>query len=256
MAAAAHSQVETIPLSVPGVLAVRTRSEAPYFGLKEVFSICRFESGRSEFWAHGRVWPGRPGSVVIHQPGDVHRDVSRDGPVTYQMIKLPPELVERVIGKVRVYSCLAVDDARGAVFRRLHDAAAANADRFELECALGEAIGALDAAAEHRYEHTRPVRRALALLRERMSEVLTLDELADYADLDKFHLCRAFRAQVGMPPHAYLTRLRILHAKKLLAAGARPKDIAAQVGLYDQSQLNRHFRRITGMTPGQFARAL
>ncbi|MFO0577973.1 MAG: AraC family transcriptional regulator [Polyangia bacterium] len=256
MHAAPHAPVEPIPLSVPGLRAVRSRSEAPYFGLKEVFSICRFESGRSEFWTHGRVWPGRPGSVVIHQPGDVHRDVSRDGPITYQVIALPPAVVEPAVEKVRVFSCLAADDPRGAVFQRLHDAVAARADRLALECALAEAIGALDAVAERRCEHTRPVRRALALLRERLSEAVTLDELAAYAGLDKFHLCRAFRAQVGLPPHAYLTRLRILHAKRLLSAGTPPRDVAAQVGLYDQSQLNRHFRRITGMTPGQFARSV
>jgi AraC-like DNA-binding protein len=34
----------------------------------------------------------------------------------------------------------------------------------------------------------------------------------------------------------------------------KPGDIAQQVGLYDQSQLNRHFRRIVGTTPGQYAR--
>lgn len=259
MAAVPHAHVEPIPLSIPGIRAVRSRSEAPYFGLKEVFSICRFESGRSEFWTHGRVWPGRPGSVVIHQPGDVHRDVSRDGPITYQVIALPPEAVEGVVEKVRVFTCLAADDARGAAFQRLHNAVAARADRFALECALTEAIGALgalDAFADLRSGHTRPVRRALTLLRERLSEAVTLDELAAYASLDKFHLCRAFRAQVGLPPHAYLTRLRILHAKRLLAAGTPPKDVAPQVGLYDQSQLNRHFRRITGMTPGQFARSV
>ena len=94
MQAVPDAQVEPIPLSVPGVRAIRRRSDAPYFGLKEVFSICRFESGRSEFWTHGRTWPGRPGSVVIHQPGDVHRDVSRDGPITYQVIALPPAVVD------------------------------------------------------------------------------------------------------------------------------------------------------------------
>jgi AraC-like DNA-binding protein len=90
-------------------------------------------------------------------------------------------------------------------------------------------------------------------MRDRLAEPLTLDELAAHARLDKFHLCRAFREQVGMPPHAYLTQLRILHAKELLAAGAKPRDIAPQIGLYDQSQLNRHFRRIVGMTPGEFS---
>ena len=49
-----------------------------------------------------------------------------------------------------------------------------------------------------------------------MTEPVTLEDLADHAALDKFHLCRAFREQIGMPPHAYLTRLRILRAKRLL----------------------------------------
>ena len=51
-----------------------------------------------------------------------------------------------------------------------------------------------------------------------------------------------------------LTQLRIVRAKELLAAGVKPSDIAPQVGLYDQSQLNRHFRRIVGTTPAQYAR--
>jgi AraC-like DNA-binding protein len=161
-----------------------------------------------------------------------------------------------LIDNVRLHSCLAVNDDRGAAFQRLHDAVAANADRFTLECVIAEAIGALEAIGDATTVHTRPVRRALAMIRERLADALTLDELAAYAGLDKFHLCRAFRSQVGMPPHAYLTRLRIMHAKELLAAGAKPKDIAPRVGLYDQSQLNRHFRRIVGMTPGQFARTV
>jgi AraC-like DNA-binding protein len=193
---------------------------------------------------------------VIQQPGDVHRDVSRDGPITYQLLRFPAHAVEHVIDNVRIHSCIAVDDERGLAFQRLHDAVAANVDRFTLECLIVEAIGALDALGDVSYPHTRPVRRALALMRERLADPLTLDELAAHAGMDKFHLCRAFRAQVGLPPHAYLTQLRILHAKELLAAGAKPKDIASQVGLYDQSQLNRHFRRIVGMTPGQFARSI
>jgi len=45
-----------------------------------------------------------------------------------------------------------------------------------------------------------------------------------------------------------------MRAKELLAAGVRPSEIAPRVGLYDQSQLNRHFRRIVGTTPGAYAR--
>jgi AraC-like DNA-binding protein len=168
------------------------------------------------------------------------------------MLRFPAHALAGIDGSLR--SCLAAEDPRGAVFHRLHDAVAAGADRFTLECLLAETIGAIGGLADGRSEHTRPVRRALAMIRERSADAVSLDELAQHAGLDKFHLCRAFRDQVGMPPHAYLTQLRIMHAKQLLAAGEKPKDIAPRVGLYDQSQLNRHFRRIVGMTPGEFAR--
>jgi transcriptional regulator GlxA family with amidase domain len=158
-----------------------------------------------------------------------------------------------VTGKIRVHPQLAAGDARGAPFQRLHDAVQRGADRLALEVAMAEAINAFAAVGDASCEQTRPVRRALELLRERLADAITLDELADHADLDKYHLCRAFRAQIGMPPHAYLTHLRIMRAKQLLDAGVRPTDVAAQVGLYDQSQLNRHFRRLVGTTPGRYA---
>lgn len=79
--------------------------------------------------------------------------------------------------------------------------------------------------------------------------------MAEHAGLDKFWLSRAFRDEVGLPPHAYLTQLRVLRAKELLAAGVRPSEVAPQVGFYDQSQLHRHFRRIVGTTPGKYRSA-
>lgn len=243
------TRAESMAVALPGLRAARVASDQPYVGMKETFLISRFETGRSEFWTHGRSWAGAPGSVIVFAPGDVHRDLRRDGPVTYQLVGFDaPAGTTR-----RLQSCLAVDDPRGRPLHRLLDAVAAGADRFTLECALAEPIAAIGAVDVPGLEPRRPVRRALTLMRERLADPLTLDELADHAGLDKFHLCRAFRAQVGLPPHAYLTQLRVAHAKELLAAGARPKDIAPRVGLYDQSQLNRHFRRIVGMTPGQFS---
>jgi len=249
------NRVQALNVSVPGLRVLRSAGDELYVGLKEMYTLSRVESGRHEWWSAGRVWRSEPGSLVIQQPGDVHRDLSRDGLVTLQIINFPASDVERVTGRVRIYQHLPANDGRGAAFHRLHDAISTGADRLSLECAIAEAIGALATLDDAKCDHTRPVRRALELIRERLADSVTLDDLAEYAGLDKFHLCRAFRAQVGMPPHAYLTRLRIMHAKELLAAGTKPKDVAPQVGLYDQSQLNRHFRRIVGTTPGQYARS-
>ena len=45
-------------------------------------------------------------------------------------------------------------------------------------------------------------------------------------------------------------------AGALLARGVPQAEVAARVGLYDQSQLHRHFKRILGVTPGAWARAM
>jgi len=222
--------------------------------MKETYAVARVESGRSEWWSGGKLWRSGPGSLQIKRPGDVHRDISRDGPTTCQIVAFPACAVESVIAKTHVLPQLADGDERGAAFQRLHDAVRVRADRLALEVAVAEAITAFAVVSDAQCAHTRPVRRSLELLRERLADTITLDDLAANAGLDKFHLCRAFRAQVGMPPHAYLTRLRIMRAKQLLAAGVPPSDVAPQVGLYDQSQLNRHFRRIVGTTPGRYAR--
>lgn len=249
-------RIDVLAVSVPTLRAIRWWSDEPYARMKETYTIARVESGHSEWWRDGTLRRSGPGSLHISQPGDVHRNVSRDGPITLQIVSLPPRTVESVISKVRVHRQLDGNDERAAAFHRLLDAVQAGADRLALEVAVTEAIGALAPTGGARPDHTRPVRRAIELLRAQLAGTVTLDDLAEHAGLDKFHLCRAFRAQVGVPPYAYLTQLRIMRAKELLAAGMKPSDIARQVGLYDQSHLNRHFRRIVGTTPAQYARGI
>jgi AraC-like DNA-binding protein len=213
------------------------------------------ERGRSEWWARGKVWRSAPGSIQVKEPGDVHRDLAHDGSTTFMVITLPTDEVVRARdeGKVVAFPHLEAGDERAAPFHRLHDAVCAGADRLSLEVALAEAIAMFALLGHANSEHTRPVRRAMEYLRERLPESITLDDLATYAALDKFHLCRAFRAQIGMPPHTYLTHLRVQRARELLAEGVRASEVAPRVGFYDQSQLTRHFRRIVGATPARYA---
>jgi transcriptional regulator GlxA family with amidase domain len=90
-------------------------------------------------------------------------------------------------------------------------------------------------------------------LRRRIHKTITLEELAGISRMSRFHLARAFAAHIGLPPHAYQTRLRIERAMALLRAGVRPGEVANLTGFADQSHLTRHFRRIMGVTPGEYA---
>lgn len=226
----------------PSFRLLRWTALASHTGMKTTYAVGRIERGRHE---------SGPGSLHVRHPGDMHRDVGRAGPVTFTVASFAPALVDDAIGPVRLEPMLGADDERGAALHRLLDAT--GDDGLTLDVLLAEALASLG-ALDGPCRHTRAVRRALAMLRERITETIALDELAAHAGLDRYRLCRAFRAEVGLPPHAYLLELRVLRAKELLAAGTAPRDVAPLAGFYDQSQLNRHFRRIVGTTPGRWAR--
>lgn len=232
---------------------MRWSSDAPARSMKEAYCIGRVLRGRRDWWTRGRSYTSAPGTLLLLQPGDVHRDVALDGVTTIQVVAFAADSFGARAKTLRPKPQLEPGDPEAAPFVRLHDAVAAGADRFTLEVAVAEAKSALCTCTATAQRLAYPVERALELLRARLAEAVSLDDLAAHSGIDKFRLCRAFRAQVGLPPHAYLTRLRIARAKQLLAQGAKPRDVAPMVGLYDQSQLNRHFRRLVGITPGQYA---
>ena len=99
----------------------------------------------------------------------------------------------------------------------------------------------------------------LARVTERMradyASDLHLEELATSVGLTTFQLIGLFKRTVGLTPHAYLTQIRLGLACRYLRRSSVIAEVATAVGFYDQSALNKHFKRCYGITPLQFARA-
>lgn len=102
----------------------------------------------------------------------------------------------------------------------------------------------------------RAVAAARTYLHENFAADIRVGDLAALAGMGEFHFIRAFRRAVGLPPHAYLNQIRIDEAQRLLRSRLPPAEVAVAVGYYDQSHLNRNFRRMLGITPGQYLRAV
>lgn len=246
-----------LTVSMPELRAFRTATRRLRACVKDYYAIARIEHGDIEWWGRGKTWRSAPGAILVKEPGDVHRDLAHRDETVFTAVMLPAKEVTRLkeLGKVSTLPHLEPGDERAAALHRLHDAVCDGADELALSVALAEAMSSLTELSSAVSHHTRPVRRATEYLRERLTDSVTLDDLAAHAALDKFHLCRAFRAQVGMPPHTYLTHLRVQRARHLLRQGVRASELAPRVGFYDQSQLTRHFKRIVGVTPGRYTSA-
>jgi AraC-like DNA-binding protein len=90
------------------------------------------------------------------------------------------------------------------------------------------------------------------LLDAHVRDGITLDDAAKLVHAHPVHLVRAFSREYGMPPHRYLTGRRVDLARRYLLDGRPAAEVATLAGFYDQSHLNRHFRKMLGVTPKSF----
>ncbi|MED2082388.1 AraC family transcriptional regulator [Brevibacillus formosus] len=83
---------------------------------------------------------------------------------------------------------------------------------------------------------------------------ITLVDLSRVSNISLSQLVRLFKKHTGVTPHQYLIQLRIERAKQLIRCGnLSGKEIAVHAGFSDQAHFTKLFKRMTGMSPLQYA---
>jgi len=94
-----------------------------------------------------------------------------------------------------------------------------------------------------------------AWIPDHLSEDLAVAALALRAGMSTRNFARAFRAEVGVTPAAYVEAVRVEAARRLLETTARGlADIARACGFGTVETMHRSFRRSVQITPGQYRR--
>jgi len=234
------------------------------------FTISVIHQGLGAFWYRGSVHPSPAGYLGLLNPDEPHTGhVVGDGGWTYLALYVTPARLLQVANEISGKSwksCwfpepMVQDEQLAQSMRMLHSALIEPCSVIERESKL------LSVFAHLLIRHTEdtPVvkllgqeHRAVKLVREYIEanypENLSLQQLAEIAQLSSFHLTLVFRHAVGLPPHAYLNQVRVNRAKALIMAGEPIAQVAYATGFVDQSHLTRRFKQILGVTPGQLIR--
>ncbi len=101
------------------------------------------------------------------------------------------------------------------------------------------------------------LKRALLGIHRDYAQAWTLERVARSAGMSRSRFAAAFSAMIGLPPRAYLTRVRMDRAQEFLA---RPEvslaDIGARVGYRSEAAFTTAFKRQCGSSPGEYRKNL
>ena len=97
---------------------------------------------------------------------------------------------------------------------------------------------------------------AIETLHREFATPLRITTLAEAAGMSLGQFERRTREVLQLSPRRLLTRLRVEAAARTLRETSKPLEaVALDCGFYDQAQMSRQFRAITGLTPGQYRRS-
>jgi len=235
----------------------------------DTFAVGVILAGAEAFHYKGVRHVAPAGSVVAVNPDELHDGRPEGESFAYRMLYPSIDLVQGIADDLDgrpagfpAFGQPVMADAEVADgLTRAHGLMEAQADRLAVDQAFTAAMtlllrrhSASDARGRRLGREVAPIRRARQLADDSYMQDLTLDDLASAAGLSRFYFLRAFRREVGVTPHAYLTGRRIAAAKVLLDGEVPLSEVALACGFYDQSHFTRSFKGCTGVTPGQYRR--
>jgi len=112
--------------------------------------------------------------------------------------------------------------------------------------------GEAGAVARQAFGVGNDIARTIDYLSARLNEPLTIEDLADHADMSRAVFHRRFKDATRMSPIQFVKSMRLNHAAMKIAEGKTVSEAAWDVGYQSSSQFSREFRRAYGQSPRQW----
>jgi len=236
--------------------------------LVEDFDLWYIAGGRGAVRVDGRWIAFVPGDLVTIKPGQRYQEERADeaDPFSLTYVHVLPfgadalglgrPLARRWPSKLP----LGHQPRLGPLFAELFDTFTARPEghALRLKALMLQILDVVFASLRHHAGSRLPpaypkLLRARDYLVRHNRRDLTLDEVAEHADLSASYLSALFKRHLGCSPMQYQTRVRLRNAKRLLARGLTVTEAAEEAGFHSLHYFSRTFRRHHGQTPSAFA---
>lgn len=235
----------------------------------EAYTIGLNEGGQGRCQHRGGHRVHYPGSFNLINPGDIHTgQVSSTEGWRLRNLYVSPLLIEQTLTQLDwprrgmpyfKEEMVVWEPSLRPIFYHLFHALTEATSQLAQQSLLLELLSQLLRAhvewcvdLKPLRSESRAVKHVRTYLDEHYAENISIEDLATLVNLSPYYLIRCFRQQVGCPPHQYQRHRQLLQAKRALQTATPLPAIAVEHGFYDQSHLNRVFKKTFGVTPGQY----
>lgn len=239
------STVRAVSFSVPAGFAVQDHAH-------DTVHACWLVSGSAEERRAGGWEQCVPGTLRVSPAGSEH-DI-RYGPGGARMLILHvPAHAMGPVGKRLTQTTYQHEHGLGRLLERLVSDRAWDTDPLQRELDAFELFATAGRSERRRRrEPTVPawLVRVRDFLHASFERPLQLADIAAVGPSHPTHLAQAFRNHFGLPPGAYLRRLRLSAARHAITHSDRSlSSIAHECGFSDHAHMTRLFRAHLGVTP-------
>ncbi|MGF9698479.1 MULTISPECIES: AraC family transcriptional regulator [Paenibacillus] len=200
-----------------------------------------------------------------HQNGVMlfNREQSHDGSsydkagIDYVMLYLKPDVVEEILGRkeLRFSTPIVYDPGLARSILMLNNAVQNGQDEAkcsELLFGLVHLLSRSEIDTNTSGPRDGLVRKAKEMMFCRFDDVLKLDDLCSEFNMSKFQFIREFKSQAGISPYQFFLNCKVERARQAIEKHKDVYSAVADCGFVDLTHLNRHFKRVFGVTAYEY----
>lgn len=196
--------------------------------------------------------------VMLFNPEQIHDGRAHDSTgIDYVMLYIEPKLFLDIIGKkdiVRFAAPIVYHQVLRNSILNLSRAILNEDDEAlcsELFLSLVDNLNQTNLYAECKKD-SKLIKTAKEMIYSKLEDVLSLDEICKELSLSKFQFIRLFKANTGISPYQFFIFSKVNRARQLLEKNKDIYSAIAECGFVDLSHLNKHFKKIYGITAFEY----
>lgn len=231
----------------------------------EHYVIGFIESGKRHLTCKNNDYIIEPNDLMIFNPHDNHTCEQIDNrTLDYRCLNINEDIMKKIMSEItgkeylpKFFQNVIFHSEQVPLLREIHQMIMEERKDFEKEEKLLFLMKVLvhkfaEQVKDEVLDNDDTIKDICDFIEKNYYKSITLDELSEISKMNKYGMIRKFTKLKGVTPYQYLQAVRINKAKEFLENGEEVIDVAIKTGFTDQSHFTNFFKKLIGLTPGQY----